>query len=641
MIKIQQALWGYSDGHHLIASSASLSSESQKILGVLTDLSGSEMPSSFDGYLTGYPLKKENCYALSKTWYASEMARPGCVWTHTLFLRYDDASSISWCSQLFDSLFKRPNKDLKSFNDYAKPISIEERLCAKLPMSNESLSEALFIQITKNKLPVIIACDNGIRSLNYAIEDLLGKFGVVFFKEFSFCTGSFSNRMVAKKQLDMQIVPESIARYVVRTGSEKSTYLHFPFDSEDNRNLENANELRKFIDCCGTSFYRINYWYPLQRVYEIVLSPNFSSFKNIISYLQKYCVSQDAIHEAVLSIFKAIYLQSSFQIRKDLSSKILLLGHLLLQESNSARNLIGNNLLMQALNAIWLESHEKALEIIIKTTECQDATLKKEVLMQSTKIMTPEDFSCLLIKESDVALEILQYNLKFAVVKDLWHQPKVIKAKAMKVIKACIGNNTIDLTSEEILFTIYENSDLDIIEDIYRVFGDESISAFFNWRSIKKNLYSKQKQWVVICRYNAALSVENLLSTSDNVLIDWVIGTLDPYAKNTLEIPNKNWELLFHKIKIRYDRNLELTFAQFILPIILRSSDSFSYDLIRFAFINVHNLLMHNELGYDQWSKLATLLPANENSNDWDKCKRVRKAAKMRNLNIDFNEKDI
>lgn len=640
MIKIQQALWGYSDGHHLIASSAPLSNESHKILGILTDLSGSETPSAFNGYLTGYPLKNENCYALSKTWYAPEMTRPGCVWTHTLFLGYDNIS-LNWNGRLFDLLFKRPNKDSRRFDDYSRPINIEDGLCAKFPLNKDPLSDTLFTQITKNKLPVIIACDNDVGSLNYAIEDLFGKFGVAFFKEFSFCTGSFSNRMVVKKQLDMQVVPESIARYVLRTGSEKSTYLHFPFDYEVNANLEDTNKLREFIDFCGPDFYRINYWYPLQKIYEIVLSSSFLSFKNIISYLQKYCVSQDAIDEAVLRIFKAIFLESTYRIQKDISSKVLLLGYLLFQESNSVRNLIGTDLLMQALNKIWIESHEKALELTIKITECQDAVLKKDVLMQSAQIMTPVDYSCLLGKESSVALEILQYNLNFGMVKDLWYQPKAIKTKALKVISTCVGNNTVDLRSEEILITIYENSNIDIIEDVYRAFGDKSISAFFNWSSLKKSLHIKQKYWVAICRYNPVLSVERLISAFDDVLIDWVIGTLDPYSKSVLEVPSKSWELLFHKLQKKYDRSLELTFAQFILPIILQSSDSFSYELIRFAFINVHNLLLHNQVGYEQWSKLATLLPVSDNSNDWDKCKRIRKAAKIRNLNIDFNEKNI
>ena len=77
MIQIHQAVWGYSNGHHLLASSTSLSSQSMKILEPLTDLSGPDKSEPFDGYLTLCYLSSENYYALSNTWYDQEMPLHG------------------------------------------------------------------------------------------------------------------------------------------------------------------------------------------------------------------------------------------------------------------------------------------------------------------------------------------------------------------------------------------------------------------------------------------------------------------------------------------------------------------------------------------------------------------------------------
>ena len=95
---IDQALFGYSNGHHLLASSKKLSLKSLKILTPLTDSSGSARQDNPEGYLTGCYLPDDGCYALSKTWSADEMPRPGCVWTHTLFLTTSSLEELTYSS---------------------------------------------------------------------------------------------------------------------------------------------------------------------------------------------------------------------------------------------------------------------------------------------------------------------------------------------------------------------------------------------------------------------------------------------------------------------------------------------------------------------------------------------------------------
>src|SRR6266567_7129761 len=92
---LQQALHGYRDGHRLLSASFQPTSEERAILLSLTDMSGPSMAPGFENYITGYPLTNLEMYAVAATWYAPEMRRPGCVWTHTLFIRFEDLSKIS------------------------------------------------------------------------------------------------------------------------------------------------------------------------------------------------------------------------------------------------------------------------------------------------------------------------------------------------------------------------------------------------------------------------------------------------------------------------------------------------------------------------------------------------------------------
>lgn len=105
-LEVHQALHGYGDdGHQLLRSSARLSSAHESQLLLLSDLSGPEFRPDFDGYLTGYGLNGSGYYVLARTWFASEMPRPGCVWTHSLLFRDEDLSRIRSLSHL---PFRRP-----------------------------------------------------------------------------------------------------------------------------------------------------------------------------------------------------------------------------------------------------------------------------------------------------------------------------------------------------------------------------------------------------------------------------------------------------------------------------------------------------------------------------------------------------
>src|SRR3954471_23899161 len=103
---IHQAIHGYREGHRLLSSSLSLNPDSARAMLVLSDMSGPTMQPGFDEYLTGYPLPGSDLFVFAKTWYASEMQRPGCVWTHSLLLSCDQVSQTSGSSLMYK--FRRP-----------------------------------------------------------------------------------------------------------------------------------------------------------------------------------------------------------------------------------------------------------------------------------------------------------------------------------------------------------------------------------------------------------------------------------------------------------------------------------------------------------------------------------------------------
>ena len=121
---IHQFLHGYSEGHRLIAGSLKLPTDLARLMLRMSDLSGSSVVKGFDQYVTGYPLDSINAYALAMTWYAPEMSRPGCVWTHTLALPMQILATIPSLGQLVH-LFKRPARDAAK-DQYADTLSFSD-----------------------------------------------------------------------------------------------------------------------------------------------------------------------------------------------------------------------------------------------------------------------------------------------------------------------------------------------------------------------------------------------------------------------------------------------------------------------------------------------------------------------------------
>lgn len=120
-IRVHQTLHGYADGHRLLVASTTIKPRDQKTMLIMSDVSGAGATIDGRGYLTGYPLADSGMYALGRTWAATEMARPGCVWTHTLLVDFADLATLPTMSFL-ESLFLRPSSNF-NIEDYSQVLT--------------------------------------------------------------------------------------------------------------------------------------------------------------------------------------------------------------------------------------------------------------------------------------------------------------------------------------------------------------------------------------------------------------------------------------------------------------------------------------------------------------------------------------
>lgn len=217
---IHQFLHGYSDGHRLIEGSLKLPNDLARLVLRMSDLSGNSVVRGFEHYITGYPLDSGYGYALAKTWYASEMPRPGCVWTHTLVLPTQIMTTVPALWSL-TRLFKKPMRD-SIRGQYTDPLSVHDFAFeiqhkeAGDSINHDKLNVIFFAYYGRPRFgPVILAArDSG--EFADAIFALWSQQWPSLRQQFAFCTGSLSARNLPDRAFDVQCTPSTVIREVAR-----------------------------------------------------------------------------------------------------------------------------------------------------------------------------------------------------------------------------------------------------------------------------------------------------------------------------------------------------------------------------------------------------------------------------------------
>lgn len=114
---MHQLLHGYDSGHTLLAASRQLDEMSVALVGLLSDLAPAAQEAPEDGWLSIYPVVEADLFAVARTWPAPEMARPGCVWTHTILLSYGQLANLVSLQQVLALHQKPVNGAFESFRN--------------------------------------------------------------------------------------------------------------------------------------------------------------------------------------------------------------------------------------------------------------------------------------------------------------------------------------------------------------------------------------------------------------------------------------------------------------------------------------------------------------------------------------------
>lgn len=253
---VHQALHGYSEGHRQFECSAQLTPNDARLVMVMSDASGSGVTSEGISYLTGYPLLESGLYALACTWPALEMPRPGCVWTHTLFIEFADLAVLDSPSQLA-TLFKYPT--VETTRSFGSTLHLSATAPRSYPLISIQLAlfERLATALYERPLDQVWSHRTSDDFVDEVVLRLWDLQWPRLRRSFRFCTLTTRDRSQEGALFDLQLCGETLPRLrfaqntdgVEATSTSSEPWLTQLVDYADSLD---ASEFREALRLLGT-----------------------------------------------------------------------------------------------------------------------------------------------------------------------------------------------------------------------------------------------------------------------------------------------------------------------------------------------------------------------------------------------------
>lgn len=202
---VHQALFGYHNGHHLIASSTAFEPPTLDLLSRVTDGTGAESVRGFDGYLSGYPLP-DGRYALGRTWSAPEAGRPGAVWTHLVVVDTEDMGRLDSPDQLV-GLLRRPREGftMPGYTSRLQPLAKSAAEVGALRADWTSALSGLYAAEQES----VWAFANAASDVEADVLRIWWWHWTALRSDLSFSLGGLGRRSLGRSEFDLLVVPAS------------------------------------------------------------------------------------------------------------------------------------------------------------------------------------------------------------------------------------------------------------------------------------------------------------------------------------------------------------------------------------------------------------------------------------------------
>jgi GTPase-associated protein 1 len=616
-IQVHQALHGYSDGHRLLACSTMLKPKEQKTMLIMSDVSGSGAVIPKAGYLTGYPLPESRLYALARTWPASELPRPGCVWTHTLLLDFSDLALLPALG-VIEAVFRRP-QGVEQIG-YDSAITLEETQLISTPRvdndeNRESLRQLLWALYERPKERIV--ADESSSSEQLVIA-LWSQQWPRLRRTFRFCTLTFADRSGEGASFDLQFLPprETSVRSRFSTATDASRLRAAPAEWLDDALLDlsqgTAGRLRSFLRQAGGDVAGgREAFVPLCRLHRLV---------------NDFAVNPDAVDATIMLLEHTFDTESAKTARSIVTSTAASRPEAL---SDHALAFVMQHLDLLARDQLGSVGERLAAELWSRDPDLLIGLLGKEpnqrVIAERLLAKLPtNDLAESLHQASNVSQQVLGIRPDLVTVPEFWTLDNAWQALGILVAAEEPER------SQAALAAMLVGNRSDLISPALRAFGcAQLLRAIDRWLSEKgvENQNSSISSWLDATLTDPA---ELAKALSTQVVRDRATLCIIARRTNPDFVPNEfgedPWWTAVRESKGKLsDGSLQYLSAYLLSRGLGRRSRN-TGELLAFAFDSVYSVALKSQLMDEAWRLMEPRLPWLIWGFDWDHCRRIRVA---------------
>ena len=631
-VRVDQLLHGYRDGHRLLAGSKELSRAAKHMMLTLSDMSGRSTVAGFEDYLTAYPIPEAEAYAFARTWYAPEMERPGCVWTHTLVVNNSDLDAFDNLSVL-GTAFRRPVK-AAAVDSYTQPVEVPAGRNPAPPVLDSTAVAILGGLYATPDVPVVVPAPNATSLQDVAVAVWSQQWAELR-ATFSFCTGSISSRSLMGRPFDLQFVPGSTVREIRRELASAivvdATTPHVSSGEEWLRlalgDLTDPDPtLRRLLRSFGGSFGcalggRAAFEPLLQFVMSGVASSGRTlSLRDVVDAIAERFASTEAARRLKVALIgpDAPITRVLFpdQTEKDVLSVV----------ATTSRPDAFDRADLQIegrVQGLWTEQRTQGEQLVDYLLSHNHNTFGESMLSSVLSAVPQADVAALFAGRPGVVVAAVKRDPAIAMSSGIWTG----QADAQRELfdAATVGHETTPEVVDGIVAAMLTANSDAVVDQVLGRFGESSVAAVLSWLEDNPGVQVGVQWHRLPARYPSA--VLGWLSSRKEPPLDVLAlaaHVLDPHSPEVHRSGLSMWQTAIgHDSSLGEKGRVQL--HAFMLALALDYSTNQACEMTVATFETVHAAAARRSLGYDAWSFFDRRLPHLSIFRNWDRCERLRR----------------
>lgn len=630
MITLHQMLHGYKLGHNYIQGSIVLpSTHDMDKIATLSDWSEYVGVDGMRDYITAYPLDESPYYVVAKTWYADEMHRPGCVWTHSLLIQKEDLAKVSdFCNLLY--LFEVPLTE--NYENYSTPkVFIEDAKEAETRLSE--IGENRVAEVYESLLlstPTYIQSEFTSHQSQELLLSLLNYVPVDLLKTKSICSGTAAPRVYDSQYLSLQFVTHE--GNAVKYLSNKSTapWSQLVGVSVVNNRPQVARLIRHYGDEIGDSVEKL------------------SGFLNVVVLINRTCKDEEEKQQVLLEIINT--LSKTYPNQQD--GKVFKSA---VFQPSVARDFGGEESFLYTISTVNVASFTK--EQVEYDKRLQD--LSTAQFLQ-------------LLKQLYTAEELNEWGIH--TVNEVERYISYAEISGLRKTDKAFFQTIISSSPELLNQIVWADFSKDELQSTLSVFSDKNmINAFKHWKELLNTMLEQgvpiaselarmafsherdcvgeyltylnsekhqQQRFVSMELEHYPEAVLDWLSTVTSINFDVayvLVNSIDEFNIVTKNKGSRIWMPL-HNVLNEKD---PIQFYIYLYRLSFNWNDQDALAYMRKAFYPIHQLLLQEKLEYNLWYNIEPYTEHLFFLQNWDKCKRMRKMVIRRLKEAGFTKSTV